>query len=272
MFLMLVIGVLIGLVLGLTGAGGSVFAVPLLMLFLDLPVQDAMGLALAAVSLSAMYGVIIRWRSKLMFFMPAFLLGGAGILTAPLGKLAADVTPSWLLQILFALVAVFLGIRMWRQASREPDSTGLVRASRVTSHSGSQYICRFSEQSNSDVKAGCVISQIGAGLLIGFLSGFLGVGGGFLIIPTLMFLGLMPMVMAVGTSLLIIAPVSLSGFISYYLMAETIALSSILIICIGGIVGMTFGTLSSRYLAGPSLQKMFAISLILLTSFNLAYG
>ncbi|MBL4868452.1 MAG: TSUP family transporter [Pseudomonadales bacterium] len=68
------IGSIIGLVLGLTGAGGSVFAVPLLMLMLSLPVADAMGVALGAVSITALYGVIIRWRKRQFLFLPALLL------------------------------------------------------------------------------------------------------------------------------------------------------------------------------------------------------
>jgi len=60
--MVLLIGVVIGLVLGLTGAGGSIFAVPLLILLLSLPVNEAVGIALGAVSISALYGTVNNWR------------------------------------------------------------------------------------------------------------------------------------------------------------------------------------------------------------------
>jgi hypothetical protein len=81
----------------------------------------------------------------------------------------------------------------------------------------------------------------------------------------------MPMSMAVGTSLLIIAPVSLSGFASYYLITPEVDVRSIVLIVTGGVIGMTFGSRLAKVLAGPQLQKIFAASLIILVAFNLGY-
>jgi hypothetical protein len=271
MLLLLIIGSVIGLVLGLTGAGGSVFAVPLLMIFLQLPVQEAMGLALASVALSATYGVLIRWRERHFFITPAILLGSTGVLTAPVGKWVATQTPDILLQILFAAIAVFLGIRMWLQANKQPEATRVVRASTLQSEAAPNYLCRYSQNGHFELKPSCVSGLLFFGLIVGFLSGFLGVGGGFLIIPILLFLSHMPMSMAVGTSLLIIAPVSLSGFVSYYLITPEVDLRSIVLIVAGGVIGMTFGSRLAKVLAGPQLQKIFAASLIILVAFNLGY-
>ncbi|CAA0108960.1 Uncharacterised protein [BD1-7 clade bacterium] len=264
MTLLLIIGIVIGLVLGLTGAGGSVFAVPLLIIFLKMPAEDAMGVALAAVSLSAAYGIGIRWRKRQFFVIPALLLGVTGVVTAPLGKWAAVYTPDHVLQGLFSLLAVVLGIRMWRMASREPESTRVVRAGVDMSDSDDRHLCRYSDSGDFELKPRCVRGLVGWGLVIGFMSGFLGVGGGFLIIPILLYVSSMPMSKAVGTSLLIIAPVSLSGFISYYWFMPHLSLGQLGWIVGGGIVGMAVGTKLADRIAGPNLQKVFAAILILL--------
>ena len=72
------IGVVIGLVLGLTGAGGSVFAVPLLIILLQLPMQQASGIALAAVAASALYGSLRNWGNRRILWVPALVLGTGG--------------------------------------------------------------------------------------------------------------------------------------------------------------------------------------------------
>ena len=73
--MILLVGLIIGLVLGLTGAGGSVFAVPLLILLAKLPVNEAIGLALGAVSISALYGSISNWREHNILWSPALVPG-----------------------------------------------------------------------------------------------------------------------------------------------------------------------------------------------------
>ena len=268
---LLIIGLVIGLVLGLTGAGGSVFAVPLLMIFLKLPAQDAMGMALAAVSLSATYGIVIRWRHKQFFPIPALLLGITGVITAPLGKWLANLTPEPVLHGLFAVLAIFLGIRMWHQATIDPEDTRVVRASAGMDDNHDVYLCRYASNGKFELRPRCIGGLLVSGLLVGLMSGFLGVGGGFLIIPILLFLSQMPMLMAVGTSLLIIAPVSFSGFISYFMMTPDVHLPSLISLIGGGITGMALGTRLARYLAGPQLQKIFAFSLIILVLINLGF-
>lgn len=262
--MLIVIGLIIGIILGLTGAGGSVFAVPLLMVFLDLPAQDAMGLALAAVALSASYGIIIRLRRRVFFVTPALLLGATGVATAPVGKWVAAQTPEQVLEIIYALLAVGLSIRMWRAASRQPESTRIVRASSTEEADDSPYLCRYSSSGHFELKPKCISGLLLFGLVVGFLSGFLGVGGGFLIIPILLFLSEIPMQKAVGTSLLIIAPVSFSGFISYWLLSPNLSLTQISLIVGGGVLGMTIGTRIAQKVAGPTLQRLFAASLVLL--------
>lgn len=268
--MLLVIGVIIGLVLGLTGAGGSVFAVPLLMLFASMSANDAMGLALAAVALSASFGILVRWRSKQFYLAPALLLGLTGVITAPLGKWAAQKTPENVLELLFTALAVALALRMWQQSFKNPEATKAVRADSGQRQQPQQYICRHSQDGKLQLKPKCLRGLLSCGLLVGFASGFLGVGGGFMIIPILLFLSPMPMAMAVGTSLLIIAPVSLSGFASYYFLEPALDISQMGFLVAGAIIGMALGTALARRLSGPLLQQIFAASLMALAIANVA--
>ena len=115
------IGLIIGLVLGLTGAGGSIFAVPLLMLLLGLPINDAIGIALGAVAVSALIGTLSNWRAQYILWVPALSLGLAGALVAPIGKyLGSQLSPTMLLMGFCLLAFIIAGI-MWRQQSPAPS-------------------------------------------------------------------------------------------------------------------------------------------------------
>ena len=92
--LLLVIGILIGAVLGLTGAGGSVLAVPLLLICLKLDPASATGLALGVVAASSGYGAIQRIRQREILWIPAALFGISGAIFAPPGRLLASHLPS----------------------------------------------------------------------------------------------------------------------------------------------------------------------------------
>ena len=110
--LLLTIGVLIGGVLGLTGAGGSVLAVPLLVLLLHLDPASATGLALGVVAAGSIYGSIQRVRHREVLWIPAILLGLCGVVVAPIGRiLTAQVSPTFLL-VSFSVLSVAIAARM----------------------------------------------------------------------------------------------------------------------------------------------------------------
>jgi len=129
--MLLIIGMIIGLVLGLTGAGGSVFAVPLLMLLAGMPMADAVGISLGAVAASTTYGSLrnlVQKQSAPLLWKPGAILAGAGALTAPLGKwLGLQITESCLVSG-FSLLAMVIALRMWLGASKHPESASVVRA------------------------------------------------------------------------------------------------------------------------------------------------
>jgi len=259
------IGIIIGGLLGLTGAGGSLCAVPLLILLLDLPPAEAMGIALGAVAASALFGVLRQARSILWF--PGLVLAVSGVLMAPLGRLAAFSMPDTILMSSFCLLALLISRQLWRQASQDPEATSVVRASSAEAkHKGPLHFCAKDDLSQYRLTRRCFIGLLGGGLVIGFLSGLYGVGGGFLIVPYLFFLGAISLQVAIATSLFIITLVSGSGFLSYLSLSTNLDYALLVKIVVAGTVGMLMSQRFSALLSGVYLQKAFAVILILLST------
>lgn len=268
--MILLVGCLIGLVLGLTGAGGSVFAVPLLLYLLHLPLSEAAGLSLGAVASSALLGAITRLRSGHIQWLPAVVYAVLGSLMAPLGQWLGRYIAEPILLIVFSILVLLIAWRMWQQAQQHPEQTAQLRASLDQTVTEQGAICRFNQGRAFRIGVRCA-AGIGAGaILTGFLSGLFGVGGGFLIVPTLLFLTGIDIRQAVATSLVIIAVISLSGFISFVMQQDSsLPLALLGQLAGGGVLGMLAGLLFSRYLAGPLLQKTFAVLMLLMAAMTL---
>lgn len=127
-WLPLVLGALSGLALGLTGAGGSLLALPLLVYGLGLPFVQAVPVSLLAVSASAALGTAVAWRNRVVRWRAALVMAAFGALLTPLGMWMSARVPEAALTFLFALVAVWVAMRLWRQANQDPSAARVVRA------------------------------------------------------------------------------------------------------------------------------------------------
>lgn len=247
--MILVIGFIIGLALGLTGAGGSILAVPLLMLIVDLPINDAIGISLGTVSAAAIVGLISGSKTLRPNWHYARTLALSGMIAAPIGrKLSTFMPEPWLL-IAFSLLAGFLALRMWRTTNSAPINSVITAATKRPTLDKTLLLC---------------------GLLCGLLAGLLGAGGGFIIIPLLtLYLG-MDIKQATATSLLVVALISAAGF-SFHVWLITIVDNSTLAICvIGGMAGALLGSQIAIKIVAPHLQKIFALCVITLMMVNLS--
>lgn len=258
--LLLPVGVLIGAVLGLTGAGGSVLAVPLLLLLLQLDPAAATGLALGVVAASSAYGAVQRIRHGEVLWIPALLFGTSGALLAPPGRWLASQLPPALLLAGFGLLALAIAARMLLQSLRHPEEALVVRAGEGSAVAGEPLLCRLSEHGRFDWRPRCMAGLISGGVLTGLLSGLFGVGGGFLIVPFLNQLNAVSMRQAVATSLVIIAAISTSGFVAH-VAVEPVDWPALGLLAAGGVGGMALGSLLARRLAGPVLQRFFALTI-----------
>jgi uncharacterized membrane protein YfcA len=259
--LSVVFGIVVGLSLGLTGGGGSIFAVPLLIYGIGMAPHQAVPVSLVAVALTAFIGAVQTHRERLLVWQPAvvFILGG--MIGAPLGVISAQhVAEKWIV-LGFALLAVIVGIYMWRRAIMDPTAAGIVRANVHGTDEGP--VCRLTPEGEFRFGTPCALILTSAGIITGILSGLFGVGGGFLIVPMLVFITRMGIHRAVATSLVIITVIGLTGAITA-LWHGDIMWGTLMPFVAGGAAGMIGGRYLAAMIAGDTLQKVFAIIIVLL--------
>jgi uncharacterized membrane protein YfcA len=261
-------GLLVGLVLGLTGAGGSVLAVPLLMGLLGLSLPLSAGLSLGAVGTAALLGVVLRLRSGLVAWAPAFWMVLGGMVLVPLGQQVARVLPERILLGAFVVLVVVIAVRLWRQAAEDPAATREIRAALSDEAAPGYVSCRHSETGRFEWRWPCIVRMVVAGALTGLLSGLFGVGGGFVIVPALVLLTGLPMVQAVATSLVVIAVVAGTGFTTF-LLHSPLPWHLLATVAGGGLAGMLAGTLLGKKVAGPQLQRLFAVLMLAMAASSL---
>lgn len=258
-------GILVGLALGLTGGGGSNFAVPLLIFVIGLAPSQAIPVSLAAVAIIAAAGAVHAVKSKLVLWQPTLVFAMGGMLGAPLGLKLAQGVDSQLIVTGFAVLALMVGSSMWWRALLHPDHSSVVRAQPASMGDQSGPVCRLAQDGQLRFSAPCSIALVAAGVVTGLLAGFFGVGGGFIIVPALMFITRMGIHGAVATSLVVIALTGLTG--AAYAATKGSILWPILLPFIGGgLIGMLIGRNTAHRIAGPRLQKLFAVAVVLMAT------
>ena len=189
------IGLVIGALVGLLGGGGSILAVPALVYIAGQDLQQAVATSLLVVGITAVVAVLPRLRERQINWRIGLLFGVAGAVTAFAGAAVNRVLPDELTLALFAALMVGAGVRMLQ----EKPATGTACAV-----DGGRVNWRR-----------CLPRTLAGGLVVGYLTGLLGVGGGFLIIPVLVLALGLPMPTAIGTSLVVVAINSAAGFAAH---------------------------------------------------------
>ena len=194
MLLAILFGLVIGVAVGTLGGGGSVLAVPVLIYVLGEDLPDATTAGLAVAGAGALAGAAFHARAGRVCWRHAISFTIAALPGIALGTVAGDALPDTVLLIVFALVMFAAAHSVWQRAGREPPDPG----------------------AGADTCPPLRLPRDAlAGAAVGFFTGFLGIGGGFLIVPTLA-LGLaFTMRTAVGTSLAIITATSALGLVTH---------------------------------------------------------
>lgn len=232
----LIFGLGVGIVLGVVGGGGSIIAVPALVYGLGLSPAEAIPTSLLVVGVSSLAALVPRLREGINWPV-VLLVGAAGIPAAWGGTAVGRLLDPNILMLAFAAIMVVAGIRMLTRTNEVDGScsTGPTRAFRS-----------------------CAPKAVGVGLLVGFLTGLLGVGGGFLITPALtLFLGLR-MKQAVGSSLAIIVINSAAGF-GAHAAGFTIEWPTLLAFAIPAILGSLAAARLARLLKDRHVRVSFAV-------------
>lgn len=250
------IGMPVGLIMGLTGAGGGMLALSALVLLLDWNMQIATPVALLAVTAGAYLGGIDGLRKKQVRFRAAFLMAATGAPMAAAGVyMARMASEKWLLAC-FALVLVWVAMRLIAQNKQNRlaahDEADRIVVARLNPATG-----RF----DWTMHTATVIASIGG--TAGFMTGLLGVGGGFVIVPLLRHYSNISIHAAVSTSLLVIALVGTVGVSAALLHGVNLPLEFTTWFIASTLVGMLFGRRLAAHLSSSMVQGLFAIVLLL---------
>lgn len=250
-------GIAIGFALGLTGGGGGIFAVPLLVYGMSLEPREAVGVSLAAVGTTALIGALTQLRRGATDVRTGLLFAVAGMAGAPIGSRLSTLVPQSVLLVLFSGLMLVVAVRMWSKSRKKPGGGG----------EQMRFVCQQDECGRPKLGPRCVALLSVLGLTTGVLAGMFGVGGGFVIVPALVLFGGLAIHTAVATSLMVIFLISVSGVTSYVVGGGHVSWAIAGLFALGGVVGMQLGTRLSLKLSGPMLQKVFAIAMVAVAGF-----
>lgn len=246
--------VLIGISLGLIGGGGSILTVPVLVYFLGVTPVLATAYSLFIVGISSLAGSINCMRKDLVDYKTAMVFGIPSIFAVYFVR--AVVVPA-LPEMLFSIGNI--------EITRDIGIMLLFSILMIVA-AYSMIALKTDSEIQTEGKQSAIPIIITEGLIVGGLTGLVGAGGGFLIIPALVFFGKLPMKKAVGTSLLIIASKSLLGFLGD-LGRQEIDWRFLLLFSTFAIIGIFLGNNWSKHFSGPRLKRAFGVFILLMGLF-----
>jgi uncharacterized membrane protein YfcA len=243
------LSLIIGLLLGLLGGGGSILTVPVLVYLVKVEPKTAIATSLLVVGVTSLTAMLSHARGGRVCWRTGFVFGLAGMLGAYGGGRLAAYIPGGILLLLFAAIMLGTAVAMLR-GRREEDRDRPRNAPLCPAHLP-------------------ILAILFDGLLVGGLTGLVGAGGGFLVVPALNLLGGLPMHAAVGTSLLVIAMKSFAG-LAGYISHVSIDFELAGLVTGLAIVGSLLGGLLSRRVGAAALRRGFGIFVIAIAGYLLS--
>ena len=240
MILAAVLFVLVGIALGLLGGGGSLLSVPVLIVALGLDVRTAIATSLVVVGFTSVVALVPRIRARQVAFKAGLALGAAGMVGAYLGGRLARHIPSSLIMLSFAAVMLATAVAMFRDRPAP-------RGAKASAHP--------------------LLAGILRGVAMGLLTGLVGAGGGFLVVPTLVLFARLEMPTAVGTSLLVIAMQSFAGFLGSA-GHVSVPLDVVVLVASAAAIGAVVGQRLSRRFDARTLRRLFATFVLVAGTFT----
>jgi len=237
----LALGLLIGVSLGFFGGGGSILTVPLLVYVFGLEAKPAIASSLLIVGAASLSGAVAHWRAGNVELRTGLLFGAAGMAGAYLGGRAAAFVDGTLLLLLFAAMMLLTAVAMWRGRRSVAPAAPAARAT---------------------------ARLLAQGFGVGLLTGLIGAGGGFLIVPALALWAGLSMPAAVGTSLVVIVLNTLAGF-GGYLTHVSVDLAIVSAVALTAAAGSVLGSRLARRIDPSAHRRAFAAFVALIGAFIL---
>lgn len=237
------LAVFVGVALGLLGGGGSILTVPLLAYVAGMDAKQAIATSLLVVGVTSAIGAVSHARAGRVQWRTGLIFGAAGMAGAYAGGVLARFIPGTVLLIGFALMMIATAVAMLRGRKDARPTEGTHRLP--------------------------VPKILAEGLVVGLVTGLVGAGGGFLVVPALALLGGLPMPVAVGTSLIVIAMKSFAG-LGGYLSSVQIDWSVALAVTAAAVVGALIGARLTAKVNPAALRKAFGWFVLAMSSVILA--
>jgi uncharacterized membrane protein YfcA len=243
------LSVAIGIALGLLGGGGSILTVPILVYALGMEEKSAIASSLLVVGVTSAVAAIQHARAKNIVWSVALVFALAGMLGAYVGGRMAAFIPATILLVLFAVMMLATALAMWRGRRRDP-SDDADDDDDVAERPRSAPARRF---------ATALIAV--EGLAVGVVTGLVGAGGGFLVVPALALLGRLTMRQAIGSSLVVIALKSFAGYAGY---ASHVAIDWRMtgVVALAAVAGTFIGAPLAKRVPQETLRRGFAVFVV----------
>ena len=241
-----------GMSLGLLGGGGSVLALPILVYVMGVPTKSAIAMTLLVIGSVSLLGTIPHWKKGNINLKTAFIFGSATMVGAFLGARLATlpfVTATFQMLLFATLMLIAAAFMIGRSTQIDnPDYKARDRPKNLTLYP--QPVCQY-----------CWLWLMSEGIAVGVLTGLVGVGGGFAIVPALVLLGKIPMAQAIATSLLIISLNSVAGLLGY-LGHISVDWQLTLSFAFAAALGTLIGSYLGQFVSAKQLQKSFGYFLL----------
>ncbi len=255
MIVLAVLGLVVGVVIGGLGGGGGVLAVPLLVHVVGQSAQDATTGSVVIVGVTAAVGVLSRLGTGSVRWRPGLALGAVSIPCAVVGTIVNRLVPQPVLLLSFAALTVGVAVAMLvgARSTSSDELSALRRPDSASTRTGSA--------DRAGTRSATAVRTLLCGVAIGFLTGFLGVGGGFLVVPALLIVLRLPPAAAVGTSLLVIALTSAAALTTRAGIAQ-FDWSVLVPFTLAAVLGGALGRVIADRLTGPAVSRAFAVALL----------
>ena len=229
-----ILGLIVGIVFGLTGGGGGVLTTPFLIYGLDIPVHQAMGITLITLSFTAIAGLFKRSRSVKIDWHVGCVISGVGIVTSWLGSKLNNYVSDEILSLSLAVCLILISMMLWHNASHKSKED--------TNYKEKHYFKL------------CLI-----GFVAGFLNGLLGISGGVIVVTSLIIFMSYSMKRAVVASILVIAVNSTTSALTHYYYLPSTINGIAIIFIISSMCGMVVASHFSNFISESIIKKGLAV-------------
>lgn len=256
------LGFLIGISLGALGGGGSILAVPALVFAAGQSPKHATTTSLVLVAITAIFGIVPHWKAGRVRFVPGVVFGLAGVGGSLIGSHWNKAINADVLLLAFSGLMFVAAGGMWRRLHKPmPRATQSVGAAVNPVVAGSAL----------HLDGATLLKVVGAGTVVGLLTGFFGVGGGFVIVPALVLALGFSMPEAVGTSLLVIT-INSAVALTTRLQPGAIEWGTVIPFTIASLVGVVVGSRLASTRESSSLQRWFVGLLVLVAAYTAVHS